>query len=163
VSTDANGAFVAGPFGPAAVQGTPHDMVARASLPTDGAAAIAEVSFTLFCGQAFLPCPTGVTAATLPDGSVRLAWDAVAGATSYDVFRSTGGSAAHLATVAGTSFVDAHPDGGAYRIIALSDQEPFAQHCGMAAATAVPELPGLAAPLAAVAGTAAFAALRRRG
>jgi fibronectin type 3 domain-containing protein len=76
-------------------------------------------SVTLFVikpGATAPPAPTGLSA-TPSDGRVALSWNAVAGATSYDVYRGTssGGETLLQSGVAGTTFADtAVTDGTTY-------------------------------------------------
>ena len=76
-----------------------------------------EVGF-LFNGQ---PAPTNLVATPGP-AQIALSWTAASGATSYNVYRSTGGGFVFIASTASTSYTDtgvANPTSYSYQVTAV--------------------------------------------
>ena len=62
-------------------------------------------SYSSLVNGATLPAPTGLTASA-GTSQVALAWNPVAGASSYQVWRATSGAASQIATTASTTYLD---------------------------------------------------------
>jgi hypothetical protein len=78
-------------------------VVVRSNIPTDAAIALGTEDLN-FLAMA----PTGLTAASQSDGSIKLQWNEVALATAYRVYRSTSGSfdASSTPVAGGTAYTD---------------------------------------------------------
>ncbi|MGA3008415.1 MAG: malectin domain-containing carbohydrate-binding protein, partial [Opitutaceae bacterium] len=90
--------------------------------------------------QSAPPTPTGVTA-TAGANQVALSWSASSGATSYNVYRSTGsngeGTTAYIAGLTGTSYTDTGVTAGTtyyYKVAAVSSAGSSSQSAEVSAA-----------------------------
>lgn len=112
------------------------------------------------------PCPTLVTAVPQADGSIHVAWNSVAGAESYRVYRATGdGDFVFLAETTETTYHDMTTAvGQTYRyMVTAFDGLLESEDCPAVTATAIPYFGGLVTGALALGGSiGAFAWMRRR-
>src|SRR5581483_1100346 len=97
-----------------------------------------------------LPAPTNVESHPPAPGEILLTWDGVAGATSYDVYRSTtsgGEGTTPIATTTTNSYTDAGLTSGPppvyyYTVAAVSSSGVSPQSAETATPTPLPQSPG---------------------
>ena len=109
--------------GASAVELLSFEFAAADALGNSGSQIDAANRFQVYQGELpALDVPLGLRATALPAGQVRLEWQAVDGATLYQLYRQAPGEAERtaLARSATTEYVDATPQDGRYRYTVAS-------------------------------------------
>lgn len=94
-----------------------------------------------------LDAPFGFSAKAQPGGKVRLAWQAVTDATSYQIYRQTGGSGLQpLARSAGVEYIDQTPADGRYSYAVATVRQANGQESLSAQTAAIEVVASATAP-----------------